>query len=513
MPLAPAAIRGGGGQVAVRAARGAPRGVAVTNVSVTFGGPAPGDVLLVALAVSTLGIVTPPGWTLLPAGFTLYPVFARTWNPGDPLTFTFTVAGESFPIYDTQYEWRWTTERTEYLWTATYGGTVGGPGYNGHHPLATAYSHSSVTREVWGTSPTTNPTPQSVFTTSHAHTRTYDQQSFDLRGSWSATWGKNGRRTDTDEFIQGYFDDTQGLQWGAWAWPDVTGELAGSRIDHVEAWFYANHWYYTTGGTARIGWHGSLLLPANHPGINAAWDIPGWPRDSGRWVDLNHLAAGIQSGQVRGMAVSSLNSFDRIFYGRFAGVSDVIGRYPALRAYYTANPTLTPYATHEVPRTSSSYTGQTRVVTTGTFTGWGTFSTPPVGATANATKTGNTRQVIVGYETNSTAQIAVASAHVSGRPRVSHMVAQQLISVSPGVPVSLNAISSARPGLLVTFLMSRGANLTGWALPGSQEHADAGEASVHSLPVAAGSVGSRAATPDGTGFATAGLLQVMLERV
>lgn len=139
------ALRRVGRQLGVRAGTGGGALATRSTVDLTYPGVTPGDVIVAGFALGDLSLATPAGWTLLSGGSAAFPVYARKWQPGDPTATTFQIAGESFPIYGTEYEWKWDTYETEREWvTATspsvyihHTGTDPGP--HGHHREPTYY--------------------------------------------------------------------------------------------------------------------------------------------------------------------------------------------------------------------------------------------------------------------------------------------------------------------------------------------------------------------------------------
>ncbi len=85
--------------------------------------------------------------------------------------------------------------------------------------------------------------------------------------------------------------------------PDMTGELAGATIHYVRVYFNFNHWYYNSGGTARIGVHGHTGLPGSFGSVGPMTAFSGgWPKPGARWVELSagHFD-GFRTGQWRGV--------------------------------------------------------------------------------------------------------------------------------------------------------------------------------------------------------------------
>lgn len=84
---------------------------------------------------------------------------------------------------------------------------------------------------------------------------------------------------------------------------DMTGALAGSTVTNVRVYFNFNHWYYNSGGTARIGVHGHTGIPGTDWGRGPLTAISGgWPKPGARWVDLSsgHFN-GFKTGEWKGV--------------------------------------------------------------------------------------------------------------------------------------------------------------------------------------------------------------------
>jgi hypothetical protein len=158
--------------------------------------------------------------------------------------------------------------------------------------------------------------------------------------TWAASWSRSWKENLTtvsheNELYQGYSQgyDSHGIQKSACGFPDMTSELSGASIGKVELYLYAEHWWYKAGGTARIGWHGSLNLPASHPGHNNVFDIK-FARNEGKWLDITSWAKthGIQSGALRGIALG-YHTTSAEYYGRVSGHLD--STKPLMRVTYT----------------------------------------------------------------------------------------------------------------------------------------------------------------------------------
>lgn len=136
----------------------------------------------------------------------------------------------------------------------------------------------------------------------------------------SATYqGGGAKRTDTSDVVQGY-NSYNGNGKGIWIFPSMTTTLSGATINKVEVYAYANHWYYNSGGTARIYLHGYTSAPASSPSVTYSTQSTGWPVAAGRWVTLpSSTYASFLSGAWRGFGMGPAPSNSLTYYGRFNG--------------------------------------------------------------------------------------------------------------------------------------------------------------------------------------------------
>ena len=68
----------------------------------------------------------------------------------------------------------------------------------------------------------------------------------------------------------------------------IQADLSGATVNYVRVYFNFQHWYYNSGGTARIGVHSHTGIPATWSNLGALSAISGgWPKPGARWVDLS----------------------------------------------------------------------------------------------------------------------------------------------------------------------------------------------------------------------------------
>lgn len=84
----------------------------------------------------------------------------------------------------------------------------------------------------------------------------------------------------------------------------MTGDLSGATITSIRVYFYFDHWYNNSGGTAGLMLHGQASLPSTKPSLTNFADSSGWPKPGGRWVNVpSSYWAGFKSGTYRGVGL------------------------------------------------------------------------------------------------------------------------------------------------------------------------------------------------------------------
>lgn len=161
-------------------------------------------------------------------------------------------------------------------------------------------------------------------TTKKTVTKTYN-------ASWSRNW-RNGS-VNGNEIRQGVYSGTR--YYGALGFPStVQSDLAGATISRMRLYLAANHWYYSSGGTAVIGAHTASSAPSSFPGgsstFNARWSV----KSGGLWITIpaawyTYWVSGNNKGFTIGDGAGSTYSH----YGRFDGVG--MAYPPKLEITYT----------------------------------------------------------------------------------------------------------------------------------------------------------------------------------
>lgn len=123
---------------------------------------------------------------------------------------------------------------------------------------------------------------------------------------------------------------------GDHAGQSITTALTGATVSKVEVYLYANHWWSSAGGTGKVGWYNGTAMPATFTGGSPSVTVPGWRRDSGRWVNIttNALISALIAGTARGVTVGPAPSSSSEYYGIFNGATAANGK-PLLRITYS----------------------------------------------------------------------------------------------------------------------------------------------------------------------------------
>lgn len=160
--------------------------------------------------------------------------------------------------------------------------------------IGPAYPQSGViSQQVSGSS-----SSQTVVVTKETYFGKVDQRSY--------LSNNNLYNYDTARMYQGQQPGTgnQDLRSAAF-FNSMTGELSGATIHDMQVYVYFDHWYYNSGGTARIGLHGYVgAVPSTFPGTTWILDSGGWPKPGGRWLTIpSAYWDGFKSGTYRGITL------------------------------------------------------------------------------------------------------------------------------------------------------------------------------------------------------------------
>jgi hypothetical protein len=115
---------------------------------------------------------------------------------------------------------------------------------------------------------------------------------------------------NTSQMYQGLSPAGYGNMKSIATFPDMTSALSGSTINYVRVYFNFNHWYYNSGGTARIGLHAHTAVPATFSQSGTVVTSSGWPKPGARWVDIPSIHwDNIKSGVYRGVSLEGDNTY------------------------------------------------------------------------------------------------------------------------------------------------------------------------------------------------------------
>ena len=83
----------------------------------------------------------------------------------------------------------------------------------------------------------------------------------------------------------------------------IVADLTNATVHRIRVYFNFTHWYYNSGGTARIGVHGHTGVPSTYTGVGPLFAVStGWPKPGARWIDIpgTHFAS-FKSGAYCGV--------------------------------------------------------------------------------------------------------------------------------------------------------------------------------------------------------------------
>ena len=103
----------------------------------------------------------------------------------------------------------------------------------------------------------------------------------------------------------------------------IQSDLAGATMVGVRVSMYFSWWWYSDGGTAKIGTHNYTSEPGTWASshVNARrWSSTNWPRGAWRDIDLPlSVATEFQNGTTTGFALGPANSSNVLYYGYIWG--------------------------------------------------------------------------------------------------------------------------------------------------------------------------------------------------
>ena len=136
--------------------------------------------------------------------------------------------------------------------------------------------------------------------------------------------GDGVARSDTTDAIQGY-DTVKGDHRTYIGFTSMTSTLTGvlaADIKKIEVYLYCNYTGLSTGGTAKIGFHGYTTSPATMV-TNTTQLSTKFTRPQGRWVSLPLTTPGNWvTGTWRGITLGAAGTTSKAYYMRFNGFSN-----------------------------------------------------------------------------------------------------------------------------------------------------------------------------------------------
>lgn len=168
--------------------------------------------------------------------------------------------------------------------------------------------------------------------TANAAKRTYTKT---YPALWSRTWRDGGIRSDTSDMIQGSYGgraNRAAVGFGS----QMASDLSGATIKSASIRLSANHWYYSSGGTAVLSVHNQVSAPSSFPSggspkVNTVWTSKAGTKSiavPSAW----HSA--LKSGAMRGITLGDGVGSSLSYYGRFYGASAGTSVRPQLTITY-----------------------------------------------------------------------------------------------------------------------------------------------------------------------------------
>jgi hypothetical protein len=144
--------------------------------------------------------------------------------------------------------------------------------------------------------------------------------------TWNASAVRSWRGSSQDSSVlaQGYYGGYQ--RYSTAIFPSLTSTLSGATIQAVYVYLKDLSWYYSAGGTARIGHYGSASLPSSpQTSGGGAFSVAGWSPGAAKWVPIpSSWWADIKAGNITGITLGEGAGTDATYYGKFSpALSDV----------------------------------------------------------------------------------------------------------------------------------------------------------------------------------------------
>ena len=152
--------------------------------------------------------------------------------------------------------------------------------------------------------------------------------------TWTASYGGNGRYGVTGEAGRGYnlYQGRYGDPWSSaydWGiqrsmvwfnWGDIQNKLSGAKIEKVEVYLYAEHFWYYAGGKAVLGYHNNWQDTKSFAQVKYGVATETFTtRGQGRWINMPiELGEGLRDNWIKGVTLFA-DSTGLSYYGYFSG--------------------------------------------------------------------------------------------------------------------------------------------------------------------------------------------------
>lgn len=165
----------------------------------------------------------------------------------------------------------------------------------------------------------------------------YDSRSYQQGGAQSAGSGSSLQQRMYTGYDQYY---TPNGNWRSYAWfdqPTLAGMANATKVDYCDIFVNNEHWYYNSGGTLVLGWHGNSSVTSTENLAGGQYNVVQkayGTAPSGQWISVMGTAieTAILNGSFRGIVLGPGPTNDLTYYGYNDGQG---GPYPpAIRASY-----------------------------------------------------------------------------------------------------------------------------------------------------------------------------------
>lgn len=163
-----------------------------------------------------------------------------------------------------------------------------------------------------------------------------------FNAEWSHTYGANNtQRTNSGEkMYQGQYssvDNSWGLMRSLCGFDEASmrAVLSGARIDKIELYLRAEHWYYHAGGTAVIGYHNHESKPTIFSQAQYGAKVQKYTaRDQAIWIEMPiGFGEGIRDRKYTGFSIYA-DTTSASYYGNFYGAGEGLSK-PKLKITYS----------------------------------------------------------------------------------------------------------------------------------------------------------------------------------